>query len=216
MPHATNRVAVAAFSVAALLSSPPPALARDAGVATTEVQHSIHARFDAANDWRGTVTVDQTLVRQGRVPLRRSGEISFAVWRRVCDIGGCIETVVAGQRVPVESSSWAGDLARGWVKASQAEVSVIRYRVDDEALTQLDSRAAKVPLVVSITRRAEKFNQTLTAQGQGISTASRTQQVIGFVTLRLDNFRLTSELGSAVLTNILTTMTSPRTPGTRR
>lgn len=192
----------------ALVCIPMPAVAKESAVATTEVQHSIHGRFDSAHDWRGTVTVDQTLVRQGRLQLRRVGDITFAVWRRVCDLGGCIESVVTGQRIPVETSSWAGDLARGWVKAAKADVKITRYRVDAEALTLLDSRNLTIPLGVSMSRREEKFNQTITAQGQGVSTASRTQQVTAAVTLRLDTFRLTTDSGSAVLTNILTTMTS--------
>lgn len=200
------------FTVA-VICAPVPAAAKDSSVATTEVQHSIHGRFDSANDWRGTVTVDQTLVRQGRMQLRRVGEVTFAVWRRVCDLGGCIESVVAGQRIPVETSSWAGDLARGWVKAARADVMVTRYRVDAQELALLDSRRMSVPLGVSMSRHEEKFNQTITAQGQGISTASRTQQVTAAVTLRLDTFRLTTDSGSAVLTHILTTMTGKSRKG---
>ena len=205
-----SRIAAVLLAIGSLVVTPVAAVPRDTAITTTEVQHSIHGRFDGANEWRGTVTADQTLVRQGRVTLRRSGDFSLAVWRRVCDLGGCIETVVAAQRVPIESSSWAGDLARGWVKASKATVTVVRYRVDAEELTALDSRTVLIPVVVSIARRSEKFNQTLTAHGRGVTTASRTQQIAGSVTLRLDNFRLTSEMGSAVLTNILTTMSHTR------
>lgn len=209
MSGARIPTAVAASALCAAVLSPLPSSATAPAVSTTQVERSIHGRFESANEWRGTVEVDQAVVRQGRTQLRRTGEISFSVWRRVCDIGGCIESVVSAQRAPLDDSAWALDLSRGWAKSTRASVSVTRYRVDREQLAVIDARTVTAPVVVSMVRVKDSFDQTLTARGQGVTTASRTQQVSANVTLSIDTFRLTTDIGSAVLTNILTTMSAP-------
>jgi hypothetical protein len=207
---------VLALLVPDALTSPATATPANT-TSTTEVQRSVYARFmpTSTSDWRGTVTADEARVTQGVKQLRRTSSLSFSMWRRMCDLAGCIETVLSASGLAFPAAVFSGDLQHGRIAIDAAPVHVQRYRVTDEELTMLDEDSVTVPVLLTTNKAVERFEQTLTATAPGVTTISRTHQVKATVGLRLDSVRLRSQEGTASQTNILTTMQLPR-PSKRR
>jgi hypothetical protein len=172
-----------------------------------ETQHSIYASVKASSDtdWQGTVTFDHTVTFQGRRQLRHSNRAEIQLWRRFCDLGGCVETDVSVSESGLPRQVWQPDLSKGSVSIPVVTVHINRYRVLVDEYRKIDSSVVRVPLTLTVSRTADKFQQALVANTPTLSTTSVTRQVSGTIHATLGELSVDSVQATASAA-VITTM----------
>lgn len=186
--------------------SAPPA---HAAVALTVVDSSRTAWsfFNpvSVNDWRGVVNVREDVVTDTRSTLSKQSAVSFNLWKRACDVTGCLESVMSTVNTPVSKSSWSDPLDQARISVTAAPVRMQRFRVGASELTLIDDTVVLVSVAVSLNRVAMEFNQTSTARGSGLLTTSRQLRVSAHTRMEIASLRLDSDQGSMTSSSNLTT-----------
>ena len=199
--------------LAALLSAPADAAANATAhaVVVTDTSRTVWAWLNpvAEPGWRGVVQVQESTLSDGRATLSRVSTLTMNIWRRTCDISGCLETVMSASDLPLTSRAWAADLRTAKAGVSNAAVRVQLYRVTDSALIALDDMVRLTTVSISATSSEQEFAQSSSAKGSGVTTITRLRRMSAQATVAVGALRLPASQASIAQATSLTTAVKP-------
>lgn len=190
--------------LAALLAAPAEAAAP--AIVVTDTNRTIWAWLNPAAEpgWRGVINVQESALSDGRTTLSRVSTLTMNLWRRTCDIAGCLETVMSASGLPLSSSAWAVDLRTAKAAVSNAAVRVQLYRVTDNALVTVDDVVQLTSVSISATSLEQEFAQTSTAKGAGVATITKTRRMSAQSTISVGALRVSATQASLTQSSSLT------------
>lgn len=200
-----GRWAVTTVLLMGVCSAPPANAAAQVSVVDTSRTAWTFFNPVSVNDWRGVVNVREEAVTDARSTLNKHSAVSFNLWKRACDVTGCLESVMSTINTPATTSSWSDSLSQARISVAAGPVRMQRYRVGAAELTLIDDVVVLVPIAVSLNRVATQFSQTSTARGSGVLTTSRMLRVTAQTTVEIASLRMESDQGSMTSSSNLTT-----------
>jgi hypothetical protein len=158
-------------------------------------------------DWRGVINVNESSVTDGRSVLTKTSTLSMNVWRRACDVMGCMESVMSAANLPTTTAVWSDGLANARVVVANVPVRVQRFRVGDSSLTEIDDIVMLMAVSVVANRTASDFSQSSTSRTAALTTTSRVLRVKAAAAVNIGSLRLSTDDGSLTSSSSLTTAT---------
>ena len=199
------RTAISCALVLAVCSAPPASAASSVVIVDTSRTAWAFVNPGSTSDWRGVMQVSDATLTDGRSTMRKQATVSMNLWRRWCDVTGCMESVMSTTNAPATTSSWATDLASANIASTSAPVRVQRFRVDDSALSLIDDSVMLANVTLAAHRIAQDFSQTSTAKSSSLISTSRVLRVTADAVITVGSLRLSTQQASLTSSSTLTT-----------
>lgn len=179
----------------------------------TDTSRTLWAWLNPASQaqWRGVVNVQESTLSDGRRVLRRTSAMTINIWRRSCDISGCLETVMTLTNAPLTTSTWANDARSARAAITNAAVRVQVYRVTNDALSLVDDVVRLTTVAVAADGGTEEFAQDLTSRAVGLVTVSKIRRRAAQSVVSMGPLQIAADQSTmTVSSNLTTAIATPR------